>query len=118
MCINFVKMEFTKKELIELNKKFGGNLSRDGSLDYALSAQKHKKYGDYKKLAYIWRAILVDHPFTDGNKRTALGAAIEFARKKKKNIDTDKLNKLIIKIAKKNIHSIAKIERSLRNAIK
>lgn len=111
-------MNFTKKQLIEKNKEFGGNISRDGSLDYALSAQKHKKYGDYKKLAHIWRAILVDHPFADGNKRTALWAAIQFAEKKKKKVDTDKLNKLIVKIAKKNIHSITKIERSLRNAIR
>ena len=111
-------MELTKKELIEVNKKFGGNVSRDGSLDYALSAQKHKKYGDYKKLAYIWRAILVDHPFTDGNKRTALWAAIRLAEEKGKKANTDKLNKLVIKIAKENIHSIAKIERSLRNAIR
>ncbi len=111
-------MEFTKEELTEANKKFGGNISRDGSLEYALSTQKHKKYGDYKKLAYIWRAILVDHPFTDGNKRTALWAALKFAETHDKKSDTDKLNKLIIKIAKNNIHSIAKIERSLRNAIK
>ena len=25
----------------------------------------------YKRLAYLLRAILVDHPFSDGNKRTA-----------------------------------------------
>lgn len=111
-------MEFIKEDLIEVNKEFGGNISRDGSLDYALSAQKHKKYGDYKKLAYLWRAILIDHPFSDGNKRTALWAAIKFAEEKNKKADTEKLNKLIIKIAKENIHSIAKIERSLRNAIR
>lgn len=111
-------MEFAKEELTEVNRKFGGNISRDGSLDYALSAQKHKKYGDYKKLAYIWRAILIDRPFTDGNKRTALWAALKFAEIHGKKANTDKLNKLIIKIAKNNIHSIAKIERSLRNAIK
>lgn len=118
MCINFVKMEFSKKELIGVNKEFGGNISRDGSLDYALSAQKHKKYGDYKKLAYLWRAILIDYPFADGNKRTALWAAMKFAEKNDKKADTDKLSKLIIKIIKKNIHNIAKIERSLRNAIR
>ncbi|MDP2906949.1 MAG: Fic family protein [Nanoarchaeota archaeon] len=116
--MKFVKIEFTKKELIETNKEFGGNISREGSLEYALSAQKHKKYGDYKKLAYLWRAILIDHPFTDGNKRTALWASLKFAEKNNKKADTDKLNKLIIKIAKENIHNIAKIERSLRNAIR
>ncbi|MBL7100660.1 MAG: Fic family protein [Nanoarchaeota archaeon] len=109
---------FRKKEIIKVNKKFGGHISRDSSLDYALSMQKHKKYGSYKKLAHIWRAILIDHPFTDGNKRTALWIAIKFAEGNKKKLHIQKLNKLIIKIAKKNIHSIAKIERSLRNAIR
>ena len=28
------------------------------------------KIGPYKQLAYLLRAILVDHPFSDGNKRT------------------------------------------------
>lgn len=111
-------MGFDREELIEVNRKFGGNMSRGSSLEYALSAQKHKKYGDYKKLAYLWRAILIDHPFTDGNKRTALWAALKFAEKNNKKADTDKLNKLIIKIAKNNINRIEKIERSLRNAIR
>ena len=110
-------MEFVKKELEEINKKFSGSILRGGSLEHALSIQKHKKYGKYKKMAYIWRAILVDHPFTGGNKRTALWAALKFTEGMGKKPDTNKLNRLIIKISTRNITSIAKIERMLRNAI-
>ena len=111
-------MKFVMKRLIAINKKFHGNLSRDGSLEYSLSMQKHKKYGNYKKLAFIWRAILIDHPFTDGNKRTALWTALKFAEDNNKTPDTNKLNKAIINIAKNSIHDINKIERMLRNGIR
>jgi len=107
-----------KEELIKINKEFGGHITRASSLEFALSIQKHKKYKGYKKLAYLWRAILIDHPFTDGNKRTALWAALKFAEENKKKPDTKSLVKLIIKIAKKNIHDINKIERRLRHAIR
>ncbi len=111
-------MKIVKRELVEINKRFNGIISRDGSLDYALSMQENKKYGKYKKLAYIWRAILIDHPFTDGNKRTALWAALKFAEDNNKKPDTKKLNKAIIKIVIKNISKINKVERMLRNAVR
>jgi len=111
-------MKIVKKEVINLNKKLGGNLSRNGSLDLALSSQKNKKIGEYKKLAHLWRAIIVDHPFSDGNKRTALLVAVEFSHQNKKQFDQEKLAKIAIKIAKENITNINKIERKLKNAIK
>ena len=110
-------MKFAKDELEAANREFGGHIARDSSLEFALSMQEHRKYGDYRKLAYIWRAILIDHPFTDGNKRTALWAALKFAEGSGKKPDTSKLNRAIIKIASRNITSIAKIERMIRHAL-
>src|SRR3989304_6678628 len=67
----FMCMKISKKELLRINHGFGGNLRSDSSLDYALDKLESKKLGIYKKIAYLLRAILVDHPFSDGNKRTA-----------------------------------------------
>jgi len=108
----------SKKDLIKINKRLKGNLTRDGSLDFALSQQKNNRIGKYKKLAYLWRAILVDHPFSDGNKRTAVLVAIEFAHQSKKKYDIEKLTKIAVKIAKQNLIAINKIERKLKNAIR
>lgn len=111
-------MKFVKDMLVEANSGFGGTLVREGSLDYALAMQKHKRYGDYRKLAFIWRAILVDHPFSDGNKRTALWAALKFAGATGRKADSDTLTKSIVKISAGNVTSIDKIERMLRNGIR
>jgi len=111
-------MKISKEELLRINKGFGGNLRSDSSLDYALDKLKNKKLGPYKKLAYLWRAILVDHPFSDGNKRTAAYAALSLAHDFNKQVDQELLTHHIISIAKQNIHNIKNIEWRLKNAIK
>ena len=111
-------MKISKEELLRINKGFGGNLRSDSSLDFALDKFKNKKLGPYKKLAYLWRAILVDHPFSDGNKRTAAYVALNFTTEFKKQVDRDLLLHHIISIAKQNIHNIKNIEWRLKNAIK
>jgi len=106
-----------KEDMLRINKGFGGELRNDSSIDYALDIQNSKKLGIYKKLAYLMRAILVDHPFTDGNKRTAAYIALKFANEHKKQINNDLLVHQIIAIAKENITDIRQIERRLKNAI-
>ena len=111
-------MKIGKKEILRINHGFGGNLRDDSSLDYAIDKLKDKKLGSYKKLAYLLRAILVDHPFSDGNKRTAAYVSLKTAHKLKKQVDTDLLTHQLVSIAKHNIHDIRKIERRIKNAIK
>ena len=111
-------MKIGKKEILRINHGFGGNLRSDSSLDYAIDKLKNKKLGPYKKLAYLLRAILVDHPFSDGNKRTAAYVALKIAHDLKKQVDTDLLTRHLVSIAKHNIHDIRKIERRIKNAIK
>ena len=103
---------------MRINHGFGGNLRNDSSLDFAFDKIKNKKLGMYKKLAYLWRAIIVDHPFSDGNKRTAAFVAISFTNEYKKQVDRDLLIHHIVSIAKKNIQNIKNIEWRLKNAIK
>jgi len=111
-------MKIGKEEILRINKGFGGNLRSDSSLDYALDKLGNKKLGNYKKLAYLLRSILVDHPFSDGNKRTAAYVSLSFAHEFKKGVDRDLLVHHITSIAKNNIQDIRKIEWRLKNAIK
>jgi prophage maintenance system killer protein len=111
-------MKIRKEEIIRINNGFGGELRSDSSLDYAMQMQENKKLGDYKKLAYLLRAILVDHPFSDGNKRTAVYLALKFADENKKQIDEVLLQHEIVSIAKHNISDIRRIEERLKNAIR
>jgi len=111
-------MNISKEDLMRINKGFGGNLRSDSSLDFALDKQNDKKLGEYKKLAYLIRAILVDHPFTDGNKRTAIFVCFAFSYEFDKMIDNDLLKHHMVSIAKKNEHNIKNIEWRLKSAIK
>ena len=110
-------MKINKKDLLRVNHGFGGNLRSGSSLDYAIDMQKNKRIGPYKKLAYLFRAILVDHPFSDGNKRTAAFMAMAFAEEEHKQIDRELLLHHIVSIAKQNMTNIKNIEWRLKNAI-
>ena len=111
-------MKISKEDLIRINKGFGGDLRNASSLDYAFEKQHEKKLGEYKKLAYMFRAILVDHPFSDGNKRTAAYFALTFAEENNKQVDRDLMLHHILSIAKDNRTNIRQIEWRLKNAIR
>ena len=111
-------MDISKQELLRINSGFGGSLRNDASLDFAIDKQKDKKLGDFKKLAYLMRAVLVDHPFSDGNKRTAMYFALKFTEGSKMQVDRELLLHQIISIAKNNINEIKNIEWRLKNAIR
>ena len=64
-------MNISNEDLIRINEGFGGNLRSGSSIDFAFHMLEKKKLGLYKKLAFLFRAILVDHPFSDGNGRTS-----------------------------------------------
>ena len=110
-------MKISKEDLLRINKGFNGGLRSSSSIDFAIEMQENQKLGEYKKLAYLMRAILVDHPFSDGNKRTASFLAFQFADEIKKQVDKNMLVHHIISIAKKNILDIRNIEWRLKNAI-
>ena len=111
-------MEIGKEAVVAINRQFGGRLIRDSSLDFALAKQESKKIGPFKKLAFLWRAILVDHPFSDGNKRTAVHLALGMADSKRKKVNGDLLVRYAVDIAKHCITNIRQIEWRLRHAIK
>src|SRR3989338_11118146 len=99
-------MKISREDLLRINKGFGGNLRSGSSLDFAFDKFNSGKIGEYKKLAHLFRAMLVDHPFSDGNKRTATFVAFAFAEENKLEVDRDLLIHHIISIAKNNIQNI------------
>ena len=113
MCMNI-----SNEDLIRINNGFGGNIINDASLDFAFLMQENKKLGKYKKLAYLMRAILVDHPFSDGNKRTASFVVFAFAEENKKQVNNEALTYQIVSIAKHNIIEIINIENRLKTILK
>jgi len=110
-------MKIGKEDLLRINNGFGGNLRSSSSLDYAFEKLENKKLGMYSKLAYLLRAILVDHPFSDANKRTAMFLVYSFADEQKKQVNRDLLIHQIASIARNNINDIRKIERRLKTTI-
>jgi prophage maintenance system killer protein len=112
-------MDINKKEIIAINKALGGNLIANESIEFALHAGKNKSL--YWQIALLWRAILVDHPFTDINKRTTFNATtLMLNRNKIKTTDEmkDRVVKEIMEISKKGTTSVKNIERRVRYAVK
>ena len=110
-------MKISKEDLIRVNKGFGGHLRSEASLDFALKEQDNQKLGDYKKLAYLFRAILVDHPFTDGNKKAGFFVALAFAHEQNKKVNTELLKHHVLSIASKNIIDSRTITERMKNAL-
>ena len=104
--------------IISINKQFDkGNVINKGSLDFALSSAKRSKNW-LKQLSIITRAILIDHVFEEGNKRTASALIMSTMETYKIAYDPYEVDRIIIKILKENITSINKIQRLIKNAIR
>ena len=108
----------TEIGLIEINKKFDkGIIVNRTSLSFALSSVQATKDW-FKQLAYLVRAILIDHVFQEGNKRTAAALIIYFFENHKVAYDQYKVDKIIAEIILKNISSVEYIRRKLKDAIR
>lgn len=105
-------------DLIEINKKFDkGHVINKSSLDFAISSSKRSK--DWiTQLAYLVRAILIDHIFEEGNKRTATVLISSIFEIHKVAYNPIKLDKLIVKVVIKNIMDIAIIRRLIKDVIR
>ncbi len=110
-------MKISKEGIIRINNGFGGSLRNEASLDSTLNTQNNKKLGKYKKLAYLFRAILVYHVFSDGNKKTAVFIALAFAEQYNKTTNDQLLMHHTHSIASKNVNRVRNIELRLKNAI-
>lgn len=100
-----------------MNKEFDkGRIVNEGSLDFAISSVRKTK--DWvTQLAYILRAIIVDHVFEEGNKRTAAALFVGYCKVHKRAYDNYKLELLIRDLILKNITDIAEIRTRIKDAI-
>ena len=114
----FIKMLINKKDIIRINQEIGesGSFSNENSLDFALSIIKQKKSWLYE-VSYLIRSILVDHVFSDGNKRTALAIVMFYLEERNLQYDKEKLMRLVWIISKKNVKDINKIMRAIKDVI-
>ena len=84
--MNYISLE----QIVALHKlaieQFGGSdgLRDLGRLEAALASQRQEVFGEelyqgvFEKAAALCRGIVGDHPFADGNKRTAMLVATTF----------------------------------------
>ena len=110
-------MKFWITELEKINKEFEpkSKVKNLGSLEFA--AEHAARTKDWmKQLAYLLRAIVVDHAFDDGNKRTAAYLITKFFDENKVTYTNDKIARLVIKIASDNITDMEKIRRLVYDA--
>lgn len=109
-------LENVQNQVIGINRQFSsGTIVNPGSLDFALSAVLRSK--DWQEqLAYIVRALVCDHVFEDGNKRTAVAYIMAVLESFKCRYDPFKIDQLVLKIAKNNISDIKKIRGMIENA--
>jgi death-on-curing family protein len=108
----------TKDEIRAINEMYGGSLRSDAEIETALTLGKGN--GICRKIAYLWRSILVGHPFTDGNKRTALVVGLRIASDSGVDMDEKRKETMvseITRIARENITDLNNIERVVRYAL-
>ena len=108
---------FYVDEIIRINKKFAtGAIVNRSSLEFALSSIKTKAWID--QVAYLVRALLADHVFEDGNKRTAAAIVIAYYTEFEIGFDPLRITETMIKITSKNIKDISKIKRMIKNVLR
>ena len=113
-----MKFSLTQKDVIALNREFeDGALHNESSLEFALSYAR-KTVNWTRALAWLVRAILLDHVFEEGNKRTAALLIKTYAEYESHTTYDDKVVKLIKKVILKKITSIQRIEEMIKDAIK
>ena len=107
-----------EKDLVAINSRFSnGNVVNKNSLSYSINHVKRINSW-VKQIAYLVRAILIDHIFEEGNKRTCAAVITYYLEENGHDYNPDNINKLIIKVLKNNIININEIERLIENVIK
>jgi prophage maintenance system killer protein len=114
----------TIASLKTMNKEIGeeGRLENASALEFAVDqANRLRADAFYKQLAYVARALLVDHAFVEGNKRTFTYFAAQLLKENKIELDTIRMWKLmdcIYKITTRRITNLEKIRLMLINYLR
>ncbi len=109
--------KISKKDIISINIQFDtGRVINDNSLSFAVF-QANKTTSWLKACAILVRAVLIDHVFEEGNKRTAAGIITTFLEDHQLEYKPEEVAKVVAKILMKNITSLTKIELEVKNVI-
>lgn len=109
--------KISKKDIISINMQFDkGHIINSSSLEFALNQANDSKSW-LRSCAALVRAVLIDHVFEEGNKRTAAAIMAGFFADNNILYDPEKISKSIVKILMKNMTSMVNIEREILNAI-
>ena len=107
----------SKKDIVLLNREFeGGTVVNEGSLDYAVAMTKRSKNW-IKSAAILVRAILIDHVFADGNKRTTAAIIMTYIQMNGFQFEPRKVDEIVVRLLKENTTDVRKIERFIKHAI-
>jgi len=106
-------MKITLKNVIGINQQFDeGIIINEGSLAFALSSiQKSQDW--MEQVACLLRALLIDHAFRDGNKRTATAILLSALERQKFSFHPEEIPQLTLKISKNNIRDIKAIKKEI-----
>ena len=108
----------SKKDVVAINREFDtGVLVNESSLNYALETTRRSKNW-LKSAALLVRAVLVDHVFQEGNKRTAAAIIMTYLEMGNFHFDPNRVNSIVLDILKKNITDVRKIERLIYRGTK
>lgn len=106
------------EDIVKINKDLTGKDHRvinESSLKFALSASKKTK--DWvTQLAYLLRAIVVDHVFEEGNKRTAALIFLGFCKMLDRRYDLYKVERIVGNMALGKVKDIEKIREMIKDA--
>ncbi|MBM3230014.1 hypothetical protein FJZ26_06285 [Candidatus Parvarchaeota archaeon] len=106
----------SKKDIIGMNREFSnGNIVNPGSLDYAVkTCERNRNW--LACAAMLSRAMLIDHVFEDGNKRTSAAVIMLIMDMNGIEFDAGKVPSIVVGISRKNIAKIREIERCIKIA--
>jgi len=112
-------INLTLEEIREINKKYGGGAFMESNMDTAIAQGEGR--GLYIQIAYLVRALVVGHSYSDANKRTAFIITRVMLLKNGIKLNTeqkDELAKQIAKMTKKEIDNVGTIARMIEYAVK
>jgi death-on-curing protein len=116
MNVKYLTLEEILRIHFQVIEDFGGShgVRDEGRLESVISAPAQHIFNKeqyptiYEKAAFYLRNIIGDHPFTDGNKRTALTVCAIFLYRNSYSFNTDQktLEKFIITVATNHLSII------------
>jgi len=105
-------------DIVKISQHFKGGLRSEAGLDAALIAGGRR--GVFRRIAYLWRALLLSYPLVEGDRRTALVVAFIIFEKNRMALWDGQKKRLVsalLKVSKENISDIGRIERLVRYAV-